>query len=109
MDSVKLTKDADKTICEIYAQYLNRRDDGATKRVAKDFSDKGKWPDPDWATEDGQETLNELKRAGMISRDILGGFQLKDEAIVYMENRFKNGLHEVLQYLSKVKDIINPF
>lgn len=34
---VTLTKDADKTLCEIYVAYLNRRSDGVPKSVAKDF------------------------------------------------------------------------
>lgn len=99
---VTLTKDADKTLCEIYAAYLNRRDDGTPKNVAKDFSDKNQWPDPDWTTPDGRESLAELKRAGMIEIYILGGFALTDAAIIYMENRFKNGLSEVLEWIGKI-------
>ena len=98
---IKLTKDADKTLCEIYAVYLNRRADGVPKRVAKDFSDKSKWPDPDWQTPDGEETLSELCRAKMIEMYIVEGFSLTDAAIIYMENRFKNGVSEVLEYVGK--------
>ena len=38
----------------------------------------------------------------MIGQDVLGNFWLKDEAIIYMENRFKNGLSEVLEYVGKM-------
>lgn len=53
-------------------------------------------------TPDGRESLAELRRAGMIGQDVLGNFWLKDEAIIYMENRFKNGLSEVLEYVGKM-------
>lgn len=99
---IQLTKDADKTLCEIYVNYLNRRADGIPKKVAKEFLNENEWPDPDWHTPDGKESLAELQRAGMIGQDILDGFWLKDEAIIYMENRFKNGLSEVLEYVGKL-------
>lgn len=105
---VQLTKDADKTLCEIYAAYLNRRSTGDPKRVAKDFPDEDQFPDPDWTTPDGQESLEELKRAGMIRRYIYGGFCLEDSAIIYMENRFQKGASEVLDWLEKIKSAV-PF
>lgn len=37
---IQLTKDADKTLCEIYVNYLNRRADGIPKKVAKEFLNK---------------------------------------------------------------------
>lgn len=39
---------------------------------------------------------------------IYDGFCLNDEAIIYMENRFKNGASEVLDWLGKVRSAI-PF
>ena len=74
--SVQLTKDADKTLCEIYAAYLNRRANGESKRAAKDFPEESQFPDPDWATPDGAESLAELKRAGLLKLYIYGGFCL---------------------------------
>jgi len=109
--SVELTKDADKMICEIYADYMKRRADGASKSVAMDFSEKATWPEeylPDWSSEDGSASLAELKRAGMIKQYIYGGFALTDDAIIYMENRFKKGLSEVLNWLGQLKAAI-PF
>lgn len=103
-----LTKDADKTLCEIYTHYLNRRDDGIDRKTAKDFYDKSNWPDPDWLTPDGRESLSELKRAGMIRMDIFGGFCLEDNAVLYMESRFKRGVAEVLEHLAALKAVI-PF
>lgn len=109
--SVELTKDADKMICQIYAAYMRRRADGAPKRAAKDFADQNTWPAEyvkEWNSEDGSESLAELKRAGLIKLYLYGGFSLNDEAIIYMENRFKNGVSEVLDWLGKIKSAI-PF
>jgi len=106
--SVQLTKDADKTLCEIYAAYLNRRANGEPKRAAKDFPEESQFPDPDWATPDGVESLAELKRAWLLKLYIYGGFCIEDQAIIYMENRFKNGLSEVLDWIGKIKSAI-PF
>ncbi len=109
--NVKLTKDADKILCEIYAAYIKRRADGTPKRAAKDFADQARWPvnySLEWRSEDGAEALAELKRAGMIKLYLYSGFCLNDEAIIYMENRFKNGISEVLDWLGKLKSAI-PF
>lgn len=109
--SVELTKDADKMICEIYTAYTKRRSDGMPKRVAKDFADQKNWPSEYseiWTSKDGLESLSELKRAGLVKLYIYGGFFLNDGAIIYMENRFKNGASEVLEWLGKIKDSI-PF
>jgi hypothetical protein len=105
---IQLTKDTDKTLCEIYLEYLKRISNGSTKRAAKDFADASKFPDPDWTTPDGKESLTELKRAGMIKMYHNFGFCIEDKAIIYMENRFKNGLSEVLDWTGKIKSAI-PF
>lgn len=109
--NIELTKDADKMICEIYAAYMKRRADGLPKRAAKDFADQSRWPTEysnGWNSEDGSETLTELKRAGLIKLYLYDGFSLNDEAIIYMEHRFKNGASEVLEWLGKLKSAI-PF
>lgn len=107
----ELTKDADRMMCEIYAAYMKRRANGTSKRAAKDFADQATWPEEyatNWRSEDGSETLAELKRAGLIKLYLYGGFCLEDQAIIYMENRFKNGVSEVLDWLGKITSAI-PF
>lgn len=108
---VVLTKDADKMLCEIYAVYLERRAEGRSKKAAKEFLDPLDWPEKysdKWKSEDGKETLYELKQKGYVRIMILGGFIIEDNVITYMENRFPNGLSNVLEWLGKIKSVL-PF
>lgn len=100
----ELTKDADKLICCIYKNYLEKRKSGTPKSEAKEFEGNfyrnvkalSKWNDADAA-----DTLQELHNAKYIRKNVWGDFSLLDSAIIYMENRFKNGLNEVTDFISK--------
>ena len=108
---VSLTKDADKLICVIYKEYLSRRKAGADKRSAKDFGDPFSWPESfsqEFSVNDFSDTLPELKHAGLINLYIHDGFQIKDDAIIYMEQRFPDGISGVLEWMAKFKSAI-PF
>jgi hypothetical protein len=103
-NSMNLTNDADKLACIVYKQYLHMRNDGMSKANAKHFNHNfytniaclSKWH-PD----DIDETINELKRSGLVKKYMDGGFVLLDEFIIYMETRFKNGIIEVTDFISK--------
>lgn len=43
----------------------------------------------------------ELARSGLIKIYIGGNFDLTDNGIVYMENRFVNGLKDVTDFITK--------
>lgn len=106
-----LTKDADKLICLIYKEFLSRRDSGVARRQAKDFAEPRQWPASFLQTfreEDIGDTLAELKRACFVRYYINGGFQLEDQGIIYMEQRFPNGIAQVLDWLAKIKNAV-PF
>lgn len=91
---VNLTKNADKTICLIYKQYLdNKNKIFNTHNISTDF--------PKSNSDDFREALDELKSQGLLNRDIIGNFSLSTDGIVYMENRFKNGLIEVTDFITK--------
>ena len=108
---INLTKDADKAICLIYKEYLARRESGASKKTAKDFSSRDQWPESfpkDAGLPDFLESLNELKSKVFVKRCVLGGFQLEDEGIIYMEQRFPGGISQILDWLGKIKSAI-PF
>ena len=100
-----MTKDADKLLCCIYKIYLERRKSGMSKSDSKEFQDDFYKSDnhlSSWSDDDISDTLEELKNNNHVSLFIDGSFTLENDAIIYMENRFKNGLTEVLEILSKV-------
>lgn len=101
---MELTKDADKLCCAVYKKYLELRKSGISKINARHFNEsfyKEIELLSNWTDDDVDETLNELKRMGFIKKYLDGGFQLQDDFIIYMENRFKNGILEVSDFIAK--------
>ena len=47
------------------------------------------------------DNLVELKKNHLIELFLSGEFILSTDGIVYMENRFKNGLNEVVDFITK--------
>lgn len=98
-----LTRDSQKVICYIYKMFLEYRKEGQSKADAKRFEDDFYKQDKDlskWHDSDISECLMELARNGYIKMYIGGDFDLLDKTIIYMENRFKNGAIDVLNYLT---------
>lgn len=107
---VKLSKMLIKP-CAKYIGYLTRTKDGEARVNARDFSNIKMWENilfEDCQTEDVLDGLIELANAKMIELYISNGFVVETNAIIYMENRFKNGLSEVLDFIGKIKGLI-PF
>ena len=108
---ITLTKDTEKLLCEVYKQYLERRKSGMAKRSARDFGNPEKWPEDlfsSYSKSDILDALRELKNVGMVRTYLNCGFVLLDPAIIYMENRFPDGVSQVLEWLAKIKNAI-PF
>lgn len=99
-----LTNDSDKLACLVYKKYIEKCKAGESKANAKYFN-YNFYTDikqlSDWHIDDIDETINELKRAGFVKKYVDGGFVLLDDFIIYMENRFKNGIIEVTDFLTK--------
>ncbi len=101
---VSLTKDADLLVCCIYKEYLSRRKSGISKDDASLFeNDISTISDriSSWSKEDISDTLSELKEIAFVKIYIDGSFKITKELVIYMENRFKNGLTEVIEFISK--------
>lgn len=108
MSDIQLTKDSEKLICSLYKNYLEQRKNGISKANAKCFGSSHNIHEnivPEWTFEDVDETCRELNRNSFLNvsyyDDICGIVILSDNAIVYMENRFKNGIKEVSDFISK--------
>lgn len=101
---IELTKDADKLLCVLYKEFLTRRNDGFSKSDAARFEDgtlKTFKPIARWVESDISDAMLELARADYLRITIGGDCNLKDEAIIYMEKRFKNGVKDVAAFISQ--------
>ena len=113
MAEISLTKDSDALICALYKEYLQKRKKGVPKGEAKYLGGAKHIQSaivPNWILGDVEETLWELHRAGLLlcqpADNTVYRSVLADDGIIYMENRFKNGLTDVLDYVDKVKSIL---
>ena len=102
-----LTRESEKLICLMYKQYLKMRSAGYSKADANYFGDTHNLHEsffPSMLFEDFDELVLELKRNGYINggpgNDILSHIYITSPCIVYMENRFKNGLKDLLTFLA---------
>jgi hypothetical protein len=110
---MRLTKESDALISLIYKEFLNKRESGLSRAKSKHF---GGSPNiqrdiaPKWSFEDVDELCRELDRAGLLNvqyaDNIAYKVHLSDEGIVYMENRFKDGLLDVLNYLKDIRNFL---
>lgn len=98
-----LTKDAKRVISAAYAAYLKKIECGTPKLSAKNIQQEdilGVYLH-DMTPRDYQTTRSEIKRALGCTTYSDGSFVLPDSAIIYMENRFKNGIKDVLSFLAQ--------
>lgn len=105
---ITLTKDSEKLICVMYKCYLEKRKAGIAKSNANRWGTSHVIHEellPDWSFIDVDDTCRELSRAGLITcswaDNIACWISISDTGLVYMENRFKNGLAGVLEFVSK--------
>lgn len=99
-----LTKDADKMVCTLYKVFLNHRKEGQSREEARCFEDLFFIQEKPFSTMNRQDVSDlqlELARANYIKRNIMGDCKLTDIAIIDLENRFKNGVADVLSFLSQ--------
>ena len=104
-----LTKDSEKLLCILYKEYLEKRKSGSAKSAAKSFGSSHNIHQslcPNWIFEDVDDTCRELSRAGMLNclwaDNIAYHVNLSDTAISYMDNRFKNGLKDVVNFIANL-------
>ncbi len=104
----ELTKDMDKLICTLYKNYLIRVKSGESKTNAAYFGNSDEITEkylPDWHPEDTAQVCWDLYSDGYLicSRgdDIANTVTLTKDALYYMESRFKNGLKEVIDFITK--------
>lgn len=112
---INLSRDADKLLCVLYKSFLEKRKSGLSKSDAKSFGSSHDIHEEllaTWIFEDVDDTCRELSQNGFLdcfwADDIAYHVWLSDQAVVYMENRFKNGLSEVIGFLADFLPFITP-
>ena len=93
---IELTKGAKKSLAILFRAYLERQKSGVPKSSAVYFS--GNSTENNEILQSVSEYKSELKNAGLISCDIVGGITIKDAAIVYMESKTINTIKEWLSF-----------
>lgn len=99
-----LTRDADKLLCAIYKSYLEKRKSGMDKIKSRYFEIveiQNFKICSSWSLSDIKATVAEISRSGLGDMYYNGSFYANDQFIIYMENRFKNGLNDVIDTISK--------
>lgn len=102
----EMTKDSKKLLSALYKEYLSKRKSGKSKSDASIFGSSEHIQAelmPEESADDVDETCRELDRLGYLkcfyADDIAYVVTLTTKAIADMENRFKNGLVDVVQFL----------
>ncbi|PRS28772.1 MULTISPECIES: hypothetical protein [Bacillus] len=115
MNDIQLTKDSDALICILYKKYKQDIKNGSPKADARVFgSSKEIYENltPKWSYDDVDDTCSSLHRAELVScwyaDDVAYRVELTDKGIIYMENRFKNGIDGVIDHIGKLKGLV-PF
>lgn len=110
---ITLTNDADYLICALYKSYKDKLKRGISKADAKFMGSSQSMHQTimqEWSYDDVDETCRELSRAGMLKCNYADNVTiatiLTDTAIVFMENRFVDGIVQILDYMAKIKSAI---
>ena len=113
MAEIQLTKDADALICVLYKNYLEKRKSGVSKRTAGYFGSSREIHANlmcKWSFDDVDDTIRELSRAGLLrclfADSIAYEVSISDNGVIYMENRFKDGLASLFNYIEKLRSLI---
>lgn len=115
MDSNKsLSKDSDSLLCSAYKEYMNRRKQGVDKDKAIRFYDREiiAFDSVNMSNSDIISTCMDLNNSGLFSckkyvDGSLSEIRLTDQGVIYMENRFPNGIKQVVDFLKTIKEL-NP-
>lgn len=100
--NIELTKDAQRAAAKIYKSYLEKISNGSSKASAREFSySEIDSVLSDESPDDVELIKEELINTFSMKTNILDDLTLSSSFISYMENRFKNGIKEVLNFLSQ--------
>lgn len=100
-----MTNDTKRLLCKIYKNYLERVKSGELKEVARYFNETelSKCEYSDILSDNNYDDLMELYNQNYITYyGAENSFELNKPAIELMQNRFKNGIKDVVEFLLKL-------
>lgn len=114
MAEIRLTKDAEYMLCELYSAYLKRRKDGECSEDARCFGSSETIQEtyiPKWSISDIDTAARELSRKGFITclfadNTLYAACTLTDDAIAFMEHRFSDKIDGLIQRIATLRTII---
>jgi hypothetical protein len=110
---IHITRDADAFICVLYREYLKSRKSGKTIEDSARFGDDARIQEtlfPKWQLDDvthlcwylaGKNLLRAYRGDNKANR-----VSLSEDGIVYMENRFPEGISQLLSALGKLASLL---
>lgn len=111
---IELTKDADYLLCVLYDAYRQRRKQDIPALDAKTFGGSEQIQEQyiqNWPTHDIDDAASALCKKGLleglwVEASKLGESMLTDDAIAYMEHRFKRNFDQLLRYIGELRTIL---
>lgn len=95
MMEVRLTKEARRVLKSIYDIYCERRESGKSRSESVDFAPKDSGGPEIPGLDDVEQ---ELEKAKFLVVNIIDGYTLTDDAIVFMENLTKDSILKWLEF-----------
>lgn len=111
MDIV-LSKVCDAFICILYKSYLEKRNSGASLSESKNTGGMDDLTQlfPKWSEIDIMTCCENLEAKGLMwinpAEDTIWDSELTDNGIIYMENRFKGKVKNVLEHIKTIASFI---
>ena len=111
--NLKITRDADAFICVLYREYLTKRKSGLTIENSQSFGNDVEIQShlfPKWHLDDVTHLCWYLNEKNLL--DVFPGdnranaVRLSDDGIVYMENRFPDGIAQVLSAIAALASLV---
>lgn len=107
-----MTRETEKAFIIIYSEYLRRRSFGTAKSQATYF-ENAKLKNIDafslWNSDDIRSSIDELVQIGFVKMDIVGGVQLMNPGIEYMEQKPKEYFSAFAGVVKGIAELISMF
>lgn len=111
MSDIRLTREAEYLLCELYHAYTERRKKGMSRSEARHFGSSQRIHDeyiPKWTIEDIDDAAMELKEKGLMQFlwadiTVYANAHLTDDGIVYMDHRFGDKFDDLAQRIASFR------